>query len=235
MKKAIIFLLCASMLGAVGCMEKKMPESKPKTIYYDDNGDPVATPPRKNGEGELETQPPVPTEPTTPPPTAPEGEFDVDIVRQNIYIKGQLVQIPVKLGDFPVGWTYTLYDKKEYGIEEGRGMAKMYYCSEYMGTVLLDNCYDGKEDESTVYSISTSESDSNIYGITPRVSTVEDVKAPVGEPDEVQEMEKPFKHMFTYGISEGTDKNGVLRANMLDVSFDENGVVELVSVYYSMK
>ena len=59
MKKSIIFLLCASMLGAVGCMEKKMPESKPKTIYYDDNGDPVATPPRKNGEGELETQPPV--------------------------------------------------------------------------------------------------------------------------------------------------------------------------------
>ena len=83
----------------------------------------------------------------------------VDIVRQNIYIKGQLVQIPVKLGEFPVGWTYILYDKQKYGLEEGRGMAKMYYCGEEMGTVMLDNCYDGKEDESTVYSISTSESD----------------------------------------------------------------------------
>lgn len=231
MKKAIILLICASMLGAVGCMEKKMPESKPKTIYYDENGNPLPAPPAK----EDATVIPVQTEPTTPPPTAPEGTFDVDIVRQNIYIKGQLVQIPVKLGKFPAGWTYTLYDRQKYSLEEGRGMAKMYYCGEEMCTVLLEECYDGKEDESTVYSISTSESDSNIYGITPGVSTIEDVKAHVGEPDEIDTMDKPFKNMFTYGISEGTDENGVLRANMLDVSFDENGVAELVSVYYSKK
>ena len=117
MKKAVILLLCASMLSAVGCMDKKMPESKPKTIYYDDNGNPVASAPQNNTDADGETLPPVPTEPTTPPPTAPEGTFDVDIVRQNIYIKGQLVQIPIKLGEFPIGWSYSLYDRKEYSLE----------------------------------------------------------------------------------------------------------------------
>ena len=95
MKKAIIFLLCASMLSAAGCLEKKKPESKSKIIYYDDNGNPIDS---RDGV-------PVHTEPTTPPPTAPEGTFDVEIVRQNIYIKGQLVQLPKKLGDFTAGWT----------------------------------------------------------------------------------------------------------------------------------
>ena len=231
MKKAIILLLCASMLSAAGCLEKKKPESKSKVIYYDDNGNPVAYPPAKNGE----TTVPVPTEPTTPPPTAPEGTFDVEVVRQNIYIKGQLVQLPKKLGEFPVGWTYTLYDRKEYGLEEGSGMAKMYYCGEEMGTVMLENCNDGREDESTAYSIATREADSNIYGITPHVSTVEDVKAHIGEPDEEEKIDKPFMHTFTYGLSEGEDENGILRANMLNISFDENGVVDFVSVYYSRK
>ena len=231
MKKAIILLLCASMLSAFGCFEKKKPESKPNVIYYDDNGNPIATAPPKNSEGE--TTVPVTTEPTTPPPTAPEGTFDVEVVRQNIYIKDQLLQLPKKLGDFSVGWTYDLYDRKEYNLEEGSGMAKLFYCGEEMGTVMLENCYDGKEDESTAYSISTREADSNIYGITPRVSTVEDVKEHIGEPDEEKNIEKPFQHSFTYGISQGEDENGILRANMLIVSFDENGVVDLVSVYYS--
>ncbi|WP_303788659.1 hypothetical protein [Ruminococcus flavefaciens] len=231
MKKAIILLLCASMLGTVGCLEKKKPESKPKTIYYDENGNPIANPPAKDGE----TQPPVPTEPTTPPPTAPEGIFDVDVVRQNIYIKGQLIDLPKKLGEFPAGWTYTLYDRKEYNLKEGSGLAKMYYCGEEMGTVMLEDCYDGKEAESTAYSISTHEENSNIYGITPHVSTVDDVKAHIGEPDEEFNNERPFEHSFRYGISEGEDEKGVLRANMLSVSFDEDGVVDLVSVYYSRK
>ena len=223
MKKAIIFLLCAAMLGTVSCMEKKKPESKSKVIYYDDNGNPIDP---KNST-------PVPTEPTTSPPTAPEGTFDVEVVRQNIYIKGQLVQLPKKLADFPIGWTYEFYDRKDYSLEEGSGMAKMFYCGEEMGTVMLENCYDGKEDESVAYSIATREADSNIYGITPHVSTIEDVKNHIGEPDEEENTERPFMHTFTYGISQGEDENGVLRANMLNVSFDEDGVVDFVSVYYS--
>lgn len=233
MKKLTALLLCLPLLGTAGCLEKKMPESKPKTIYYDDNGNPVASAPQKTTDAEGETLPPVPTEPTTPPPTAAEGTFDVDVVRQNIYIKGQLVQLPKKLGDFPTGWTYTLYDRKEYDLKEGSGMAKMYYCGEEMGTIMLEECYDGREEESIAYSISSREADSNIYGITPTVSTIEDVKAHIGEPDEEKYTEMPYVHTFRYGMSEGTDEYGILRADMLSVSFDKNGVVDLVTVFCS--
>lgn len=43
--------------------------------------------------------------------SANENGFDIERARKKIVIKGQTIEIPVKLGEIPEGWSYKLYDR----------------------------------------------------------------------------------------------------------------------------
>ena len=207
MKKLYILLLCVAMLTAVGCLEKKEPI-------------PV-------------NRPAVEVPPTVEPYTVEDGVFDVEAVRSNINIKGQHFNMPVKLSALGEGWEYRLYNRKEYGLKEGSGYAKLYYKGVEMGTASLENCYTGAEAESLIYSISVQSSDCDIYGIVPFVSTAADVERLLGKPDDEQYMQEPFMHCYNYGILNGADANGIERAHSLTVDLNPDGVVDYLSITYS--
>jgi hypothetical protein len=171
--------------------------------------------------------------PKVEPYTAPVGTFDVDAVRSMITIKGQHFYLPQIISDLGKNWEFRYYDRKDYALKEGSGLATLYYSGVEMGTVSLENCYTGKEDDSVIYSITIKTSDSDIYGITPLVSTIGDVEHLIGQPDSVDNVEKPYTHVYYYGINAGTDAQGILRGHNIAVSFNEQGIVDLVSITYS--
>ena len=206
MKKIYLLLLCGVMFTAAGCLEKK--------------------------EVSVEV-PQIDVAPTLEPYTVADGVFDVDAVRSNITIKGQHFDLPVKLSSLGSEWEYRFYSRSEYGLKNGSGLATLYFRGVEMCTASLENCYKGAEKESVVYSISIKTSESDIYGIVPLVSTVSDVEKLLGKPDDEQTMEIPFMHSYTYGVLSGTDDQGVVRGHSVTVDFDQNGVVDFVSVTYS--
>lgn len=171
--------------------------------------------------------------PIAEPYTVEEGIFDVDAVRSNINIKGQHFDLPQYLKNLGKDWSFKFYDRKSYGLKEGSAMATLYYKGTDMGTVMLENCYSKNQKESVMYSITVKTSDSDIYGIVPLVSTVEDVERLIGKPDDEQKLEKPFTHTYRYGIMLGKDEQGILRSHSITVSFNEEDVVDLVSITYS--
>ena len=102
-----------------------------------------------------------------------------------------------------------------------------------MGTVSLENCYTGREKDSVMYSIAIKTSDCDIYGITPQISTIADVEYLVGQPESVDKVEMPYTHVYHYGITLGEDAHGIARGHNIAVSFDEQGIVDFVSITYS--
>ena len=171
--------------------------------------------------------------PTLEPYTAPAGTFDVDAVRSNIYLKGQHFDLPLKVYDLGKGWEYKLFDRKEYGLKNGNGLATIYYNGVEMGTVSLENCYQGKEEASVIYSIAIKTSDCSIYNITPMVSTIGDVEFLLGPPESVDKVERPYTNVYHYGINLGLDEKGIFRGHTIVISFDENGVVDYITINYS--
>ena len=167
------------------------------------------------------------------PYTVEDGVFDINAVRSNINIKGVHFDLPLPLSELGKDWKYELYDRKDYDLPEGSGYARLFYKGDEMATVSLENCYSGHEKKSVIYSVSISSSDCDIYGIVPMSSTVSDVERLLGKPDDEQKMEIPFKHTYTYGVLNGEDKNGVIRAQCVVVDFDENDVADFVKITYS--
>ena len=203
MKRIYIILLCALMLTASGCA---------------------------GGSGRAK-DPELP--PKVEPHTVEEGTFDIDAVRSNISINGHHFDLPQILSELELGWSYRLYNRKDYDLKQGSGLAKLYYKGKEMGTASLENCYSGEEDKSIIYSVSVKNGESDIYGIVPGTSTVEDVEKMLGRPDTVDTMDIPFKHAYIYGLAKGSDETGVVRGHFLVVDFDTEGVADFVSVTYS--
>ena len=204
MKKIAFLITCAVMCTSAGCLRS----DKPSVVHME-----------------------IP--PIAEPYTVEAGVFDVDAVRSNIIIKGQHIDLPqylVKLGDH---WDFKFYNRKDYGLKEGNGIAAIYYMGTEMGTVSLENCYTGCEEESVIYSVSVKTADSSIYGITPLVSTVKDVEELIGKPDDEQKLDKPFTHTYRYGVMEGKDELGILRSHSVMISFNEDDIVDMVSITYS--
>ncbi|MDD7517014.1 hypothetical protein [Ruminococcus flavefaciens] len=171
--------------------------------------------------------------PKVEPHTAEAGTFDVDAVRSMINIKGQHFDLPLPVSEIADGWELKYYDRKDYGLKEGNGLATLYYNGAEMGTVSLENCYSGKENNSVMYSVAVTTSDSDIYDIIPMVSTIGDVEQLIGKPDSIDSTERPYVNIYHYGISLGIDGQGIERGHNIAVSFDESGIVDLVSITYS--
>ena len=171
--------------------------------------------------------------PKVEPHTAEAGTFDVDAVRSMITIKGQHLYLPQLIDDLGKNWEFRYYDRKDYGLKEGSGLATLYYKGVEMGTVSLENCYTGREDDSVIYGVTIKTGDCDIYGITPMVSTIADVEYLIGQPDKVDLVEMPYTHVYYYGINIGEDSQGILRGHNIAISFNEQGIVDLVSITYS--
>lgn len=108
--------------------------------------------------------------------------FDIDRVRKSIIIKGQTIEIPVKLGEIPEGWSYKLYDEKDVYLRENQFLATMYYNGNEMYIAALENYNKNKPEESIIYNLTIYESDCSIDGLMPQLSTKQDVIDKYGEP-----------------------------------------------------
>ena len=93
-----------------------------------------------------------------------ETGFDIDRVRKSIVIKGQTIEIPVKLGEIPEGWSYKLYDEKDVYLRDNQFLATMYYNGNEMYIAALENFFPDKPKESIIYNLTIYESDCSIDG-----------------------------------------------------------------------
>ena len=114
-----------------------------------------------------------------------DGTFDIEEVRKNINIKGYEFIVPQKLSELDNGLTYEFVDE-----EFGDGFYEV-EISDNSGVILCsiaENAHK-KSNKAFLFNIALKDSNSNVIGITPLVSTKEDVLKKFGEPDEIKEAE----------------------------------------------
>lgn len=152
--------------------------------------------------------------------------FDIDRVRKSIIIKGQTIEIPVKLGEIPEGWSYKLYDEKDVYLRENQFLATMYYNGNEMYIAALENYNKNKPEESIIYNLTIYESDCSIDGLMPQLSTKQDVIDKYGEPLSGVGNE----HYYYYGIVNGENKTGGrLNDHSIGVRFTEDNLIKSIS------
>lgn len=156
--------------------------------------------------------------------------FDIDRVRKSIIIKGQTIEIPVKLGEIPEGWSYKLYDEKDVYLRENQFLATMYYNGNEMYVAALENYNKNKPEESIIYNLTIYESDCSIDGLMPQLSTKQDVIDKYGEPLSGVGNE----HYYYYGIVNGENKTGGrLNDHSIGVRFTEDNLIKSISITYA--
>ena len=156
--------------------------------------------------------------------------FDIDRVRKSIIIKGQTIEIPVKLGEIPEGWSYKLYDEKDVYLRENQFLATMYYNGNEMYIAALENYNKNKPEESIIYNLTIYESDCSIDGLMPQLSTKQDVIDKYGEPLSGVGNE----HYYYYGIVNGENKTGGrLNDHSIGVRFTEDDLIKSISITYA--
>lgn len=156
--------------------------------------------------------------------------FDIDRVRKSIIIKGQTIEIPVKLGEIPEGWSYKLYDEKDVYLRENQFLATMYYNGNEMYIAALENYNKNKPEESIIYNLTIYESDCSIDGLMPQLSTKQDVIDKYGEPLSGVGNE----HYYYYGIVNGENKTvGRLNDHSIGVRFTEDNLIKSISITYA--
>lgn len=156
--------------------------------------------------------------------------FDIDRVRKSIIIKGQTIEIPVKLGEIPEGWSYKLYDEKDVYLRKNQFLATMYYNGNEMYIAALENYNKNKPEESIIYNLTIYESDCSIDGLMPQLSTKQDVIDKYGEPLSGVGNE----HYYYYGIVNGENKTGGrLNDHSIGVRFTEDNLIKSISITYA--
>lgn len=201
-KRAVALMLAASMLcGIAGCT--KEPSDSPADISD-------ASIELSNDNDEI--------------------GFDIDRVRKNIIIKGQTIEIPVKLGEIPEGWSYKLYDEKDVYLRDNQFLATMYYNGNEMYIAALENYNKNKPEESIIYNLTIYESDCSIDGLVPSETTKQEVVKRYGEPLSGVGNE----HYYYYGIVNGENKTGGrLNDHSIGVRFTEDDLIKSISITYA--
>lgn len=159
-----------------------------------------------------------------------ETGFDIDRVRKSIVIKGQTIEIPVKLGEIPEGWSYKLYDEKDVYLRDNQFLATMYYNGNEMYIAALENYNKNKPEESIIYNLTIYESDCSIDGLVPSETTKQEVVKRYGEPLSRVGNE----HYYYYGIVNGENKTGGrLNDHSIGVRFTEDDLIKSISITYA--
>ncbi|MBO5164257.1 MAG: hypothetical protein J6B75_07435 [Ruminococcus sp.] len=158
-----------------------------------------------------------------------DGTFDIEAVRNSINIKGHKFTVPQKLSELEEGLTYEFVDE-EFG--DGFYMVEI---SDENGLVLsavADNAYK-KSKKAFVSNIALKESDSDVAGIVPLVSTKKDVLKKFGEPDDKKTSStNEQKEYYYYGFRDLNDSQ-VINGKIMTIAFNSSGVVEVITVNYS--
>lgn len=159
-----------------------------------------------------------------------ETGFDIDRVRKSIIIKGQTIEIPMKLKDLPKGWTYKLYDEKDVFLKDDQFLATMFYNDEEMYVAALENYKKNKPKESIIYNLTIYSSDCSIDGLTPQLSTRQDLVDKYGQPlPDVSD-----NGYYYYGIVNGENKiGGRLNDHCIGVRFTEDALIKSISITYA--
>lgn len=155
--------------------------------------------------------------------------FDIERVRKNIIIKGETIEIPVKLGEIPEGWSYKLDEKGVY-LRDNQFLATMYYNGNEMYIAALENFFPDKPKESIIYNLTIETDDCSIDGLVPFKSTKQEVVKRYGEPvPKVSDDDYYF-----YGIVNGESKvGGRLNDHSLGIRFDESDTITEISITYA--
>ena len=159
-----------------------------------------------------------------------ETGFDIDRVRKSIIIKGQTIEIPMKLNNLPNGWTYKLYDEKDVYLKDNQFLATMYYNGNEMYIAALESFFPDKPKESIIYNLTIETDDCSIDGLVPLKSTKQEVVKRYGEPvPKVSDDDYYF-----YGIVNGESKvGGRLNDHSLGIRFDESDTITEISITYA--
>lgn len=162
--------------------------------------------------------------------------FDIERVRKSIIVKGQTFEIPVVLNDLKDGWTWEEDTKLTSWADKGDGVIFIYYNGEKMLNAVVENFYDGNKEKGVVYSISISEEDKDISldGLTPTVSTKQDVLDKYGEPTQVQKgFDKSYyDESYIYGILH-EPKSTHVYAHAIEIKFADAGTIKGMCIIYS--
>lgn len=158
-----------------------------------------------------------------------DGTFDIEAVRNSININGHRFTVPQKLSELEEGLKYEFVDEE---FDDGLYMVEI---SDENGLVLKSIAANAhkKSKKAFLYNVSVEDSDSDVAGIVPFISTKEDVLKKFGEPDDKE----------SYGLSEGKEayKYGIYelregfrsKGRFMTIGFNSSGAVEVITVNYS--
>ena len=162
--------------------------------------------------------------------SANENGFDIERARKKIVIKGQTIEIPVKLGEIPEGWSYKLYDEKDVYLRENQFLATMYYNGNEMYIAALENFFPDKPKESIIYNLTIETDDCSIDGLVPFKSTKQEVVKRYSEPVPTASDDE----YYLYGIVNGENKvGGRINDHSLGIRFDESDIITEISITYA--
>ncbi len=158
--------------------------------------------------------------------------FDIDTVRKSIIVKGVSLELPKRIGDLEDKWTYK---KRETHYVDDTGLADFYYNGNEMFVAGIGNFKEGKEDDGYIYDVALETDDCSIGGITPNVSTKDDVLKKYGEPTKINVFEERGLYRYIYGIQESNQKPFVIEHSQMFtvVFYSENDIVQGVRVVYN--
>lgn len=157
-----------------------------------------------------------------------DGGFHFELVAESILIKGHHFTLPQKLSELEDGLTYEFigeeFDDGLYEVE----------ISDAQGVILrslADNAHH-KNGKAFLYNIAIEDSESSVAGITPHITTVDEVIDVFGEPGEiVSAYEDDSIKVYKYGTH---SKKSSYRSggNFINIQFNGEGIVELIVVNY---
>ncbi len=105
-----------------------------------------------------------------------------------------------------------------------------------MLNAVVENYYDGNKEKGVVCCISISEEDKDISldGLTPTVSTKQDVLDKYGEPAQVQKVfdKSYYDESYIYGILY-EPKSTHVYAHALEIKFADTGIIKEMCITYS--
>lgn len=168
-----------------------------------------------------------PSEPTDVSDSNDKTDFDIDRIRKSIIIKGQTIEIPAKLKDLPKGWTYKLYDEKDVFLKDDQYLATMFYNDEEMYIATLENYKKNKPKESIIYNLTIYDNDCSIDGLSPSLSSKQEVESKYGQPIKISEYDS-----YIYGVVEKSSMAGRLNEQSINIKFNDD-IITSISITYA--
>ena len=158
-----------------------------------------------------------------------DGTFDIEAVRNSINIKGHKFTVPQKLSELEEGLTYEFVDE-----EFGDGLYTVEISDEnaLVLSAIAENAHK-KSKKAFMCNITARDSDSDVAGIVPFVSTKGEVLEKFGEPDDKKTVFiREENEFYYYGFKE-SDDGYTIKGKFMAITFSSSDIVEKITVNYS--